>query len=136
MSGTVLCCERNLLELCKENWHTSSVSSGDCLFRATSFSGPYETTFATSLLALKTNVIDVSVLHSTCRVSVHGSRLQLGCFMFSIICSCSGYLSFNQSFRQQNLKNSRKGCCVQFTYLLYLSNMLFVNLELCHGSGG
>jgi len=38
---------------------------------ATSFSGPYETTFATNLLAVKTNMIDVSALHSACLVSVH-----------------------------------------------------------------
>jgi len=25
---------------------------------------------------------------------------------------------------------------VEYIYLSYLSNMLFVNLELCHGSGG
>jgi len=45
-------------------------------------------------------MIDVSVLHSTCQVSVHVSRLQLGCFMFSMICSCSRYLFFKQSVIQ------------------------------------
>lgn len=95
MNGTVLCCDGNLSRA-KKTGRPQVLVVGTALL-ATSFSGPYETTFTTNLLAVKTNMIDVSILHSTCRVSVHGSRLQLGCFMFSMICSCSRYLSFKHS---------------------------------------
>lgn len=107
-------------------------------YLATSFSGPYETTFATNLLAVKTNRIGVSALHSTCRASVLGSRLQLGCFMFSMICSCYRYLSFKQSVIQTTKfkEEYKQLLCAVYIYLPYVSNMLFVNLELCRGSGG
>jgi hypothetical protein len=62
MSGTVVCCDGHFLESCKENRQITEGTA--CL--ATSFSGPYKTSFATNFLAVKTNVIDVSVLHPTC----------------------------------------------------------------------
>ena len=94
---------------------------------ATLFSGPYKTTFTTNLLALKTNMIDVSMLHLMCRVSMHGSRLQLGCFMFSMICSCSRYLSFKQSVIQATkFKEQYKGLlCGVFLLIIFIKYAVY-----------